>query len=481
VLLQERQTHQSEPLALTLDESLVSPARLGRFLVARRQELDLDVWDIVVRSSRRFTPDDIIDFERGVRQPSEAEAILLKSIYAPDSEGVLPSRMRLVLEMDSRRVRVGEHSKRFGRRAVTKPDLILQRYLKLVYAMRSVRSGTKVPLRSVDIETLATALDLPASDVESTLEQLMVETDWTDQLLTRKVVFPALGVLVASTSFGNLILESDDGTAGSDSLGSVPIDLAINPDREVPTTEASTTETSETIASETVAVEISAVSITRNGDGQGGESHGGATDQSHGHTPGEDQSHGGGQSHLEDQSGDGGQSQTDISAEQVALTESENADHQDVAPGYQELGAEALALIDYDWETILPEWSIEMLPERHGFLGGTYPSDSRIELYVRTDQSPHDLAITLAHEIGHAVDVTLLSDDDRNDWRDLRGIDDRAWFGEAGASDFATPAGDFAEAFAAWQIDGTDFRSELGSTPTSAQTAMLELVSHPDR
>ncbi len=402
-----------------LDESLVSPVRLGQFLRARRRDLNLDIWDMVIRSSRQFSPEDIEAFESGRRQPSDAEALLLKSIYAPDTDGVLPRRMRLVLELDRRRLRVGEHSKRFNRRGLQKPDLILERYLKLVYAMRSARSGTRVPLRTADIDTLAQALGLSSDQVASTLNTLMAQTDWTDQLLTRKVVFPALGVLVASTSVGTLVLEPEDGS-GAEQMASVAIDWPVD-------------ETGEAIGI------------------------GGATvDADHDH----DHDHG------------------DADGEVLRLSAIDD-DDTPVDPSFEALGEEALAMLRYDWETILPEWTVEVKPAREGFLGGTYPSSKRIELYVRADQSAHDLAITLAHEIGHAVDVTLMDDSERNQWREARGLDDRTWFGEPGTSDFATPAGDFAEAFAVWQIDSSDYRSQLGPPPTPPQLELIQELSAP--
>jgi len=81
----------------------------------------------------------------------------------------------------------------------------------------------------------------------------------------------------------------------------------------------------------------------------------------------------------------------------------------------------------------------------------------------------------IAHEIGHAVDVSLNSGDDRRKWLDARGIPDAPWWpGEGGVNDFKSGAGDFAEGFAAWQVGTGSYRSKLGSAPNSAQ---LELIA----
>ena len=49
------------------------------------------------------------------------------------------------------------------------------------------------------------------------------------------------------------------------------------------------------------------------------------------------------------------------------------------------------------------------------------------------------------------------------------------WFGCDECSDYATPAGDFAEVFEYWLLGPGDFRSQMGPPPSSEQ---LELLSH---
>jgi hypothetical protein len=136
-------------------------------------------------------------------------------------------------------------------------------------------------------------------------------------------------------------------------------------------------------------------------------------------------------------------------------------------------GAEALQLISYPWEQLLPGWTVEFLPERDGLYGLTKVRHQRIEIYVRLDRSPTFLAHVIAHELGHAVDVTLNDEDDRDRWRAARGLDSAPWWPESGKTDFQTGAGDFAESFAAWQINADNFRSELGTAPTATQTELL--------
>ncbi len=138
------------------------------------------------------------------------------------------------------------------------------------------------------------------------------------------------------------------------------------------------------------------------------------------------------------------------------------------------LGAAALELIGYDWREQLPGWSIEFLEERPGRLGYAFFTEQRIEVYVRLDQTPEEVAEVIAHELGHAVDVSLFDNEDRATWLAVRDLDGEPWWPEPGArSDFASGAGDFAESFAHWLL-GDETRSELAGTPTTGQLAVLE-------
>ena len=82
------------------------------------------------------------------------------------------------------------------------------------------------------------------------------------------------------------------------------------------------------------------------------------------------------------------------------------------------------------------------------------------------------MASILAHEIGHAVDVTYLNGSDRDEWLEVRGIEDSPWWADAFASDFQSGAGDFAEAFAVWAV-GDISSPEIAGQPSQAQINVL--------
>lgn len=120
-------------------------------------------------------------------------------------------------------------------------------------------------------------------------------------------------------------------------------------------------------------------------------------------------------------------------------------------------------------------FTVRFLPARRGYTGMTYSRDRRIDLYIRTCQRQSDTAllVTLAHEVGHAIDFAAPSDKRHSDWLSLR-CSTATWFGCNGCTDYATGAGDFAEVFA-WSRthDRLDYRSTVGAPPTDAQLRRL--------
>lgn len=143
-----------------------------------------------------------------------------------------------------------------------------------------------------------------------------------------------------------------------------------------------------------------------------------------------------------------------------------------------DLAGLALTRIPVDWRAALPGWQIRFLPARAGLRGATFPDRRVIEIYVRRRDSAAELAHVVAHELGHAVDVSRLDDADRAAWKAARGIDPRAaWFPAGSAvADFTSPAGDWAESFARWQT-GTGWYSKLGPPPDVAQAVLLAQLS----
>ena len=129
--------------------------------------------------------------------------------------------------------------------------------------------------------------------------------------------------------------------------------------------------------------------------------------------------------------------------------------------------------MSFDWRISFPAWRVEFLGPRDGLRALTYPSEKKIEIFVRADDTAETLHRVFAHELGHVFDVELNDDADRARWVAQRDLPASApWWPSAAAPDFATGAGDFAEAFAVWET-GVMTRSSIGDQPTSDDLALL--------
>jgi hypothetical protein len=150
-----------------------------------------------------------------------------------------------------------------------------------------------------------------------------------------------------------------------------------------------------------------------------------------------------------------------------------------LAPTVEQLGAEAVRLVHFDLAR-LPGWQVAFLAPHIGFQGRTFPDRRRIEVYVSSGDTARAVSYDLAHEIGHAVDLTYSTRASRLAYRSIRGIPAATlWFGCGDCPDFATPSGDFAESFGLIVTDpGFDWRSKMGPRPTAAQRAAIVALYH---
>jgi hypothetical protein len=145
------------------------------------------------------------------------------------------------------------------------------------------------------------------------------------------------------------------------------------------------------------------------------------------------------------------------------------------------LGLRALALVTYPWQQALPGWQIRFLPARKGYLAITYRVERRIDVYVRMDRPVEGVAHDIAHELGHAIDVSYLNDETRAEFLALRSLKATTpWWACDGCTDLQTGAGDFAECFALIAAPRYKFYSRLGDEPTAEQLAKIETAVLPD-
>ncbi len=150
------------------------------------------------------------------------------------------------------------------------------------------------------------------------------------------------------------------------------------------------------------------------------------------------------------------------------------------SPAIAELVTPMVEGFPYEWETNLPEWTIEFVAGDDRIAGYTWSREHRIEIFVRSDSTAASLERVLAHEIGHAIDVSLNDTGERERWQSVRGIEDDPWWPDSGAADFETGAGDFAESFAyLLSGDEDDFKARLAAPPDETALALLEELIEP--
>ena len=119
---------------------------------------------------------------------------------------------------------------------------------------------------------------------------------------------------------------------------------------------------------------------------------------------------------------------------------------------------------------------IEFTGARKGYMGLTHLNERRIEMFVRDCGAQTDelLRHVMAHELGHAYDTVRNNAAVRAAWQAARGIPaSTPWYGCSGCTDFATPAGDFAEVYAQWARGASTNRSQLAGDVPPAQLAAL--------
>jgi hypothetical protein len=132
----------------------------------------------------------------------------------------------------------------------------------------------------------------------------------------------------------------------------------------------------------------------------------------------------------------------------------------------------ALALIGFPWQQL--QYDIVFMAPRPGVRAMTFFGEHRIEVYARPNDDERLLAFDIAHELGHAIDVTRNTGESRRKWLNARGIDPSTpWFGCSGCSDFNTPAGDFAETFALFLLGPGHFSARIAPPPSAEQIPAL--------
>lgn len=400
-------------------ESAVPANRLGQLLVEARLREGTDLEILAQKSA--FTVGDLRDLEAGHRLLDDQLVEQVTGLYEIDCGPIVPQRNKLTIDLD-------DHLLTAAAEAVplesSDRDHVLERYLALVYLLRNNTPGAQVTLRDEDLDILAASL---AERRELIEEQLLRSMDPENQNVgglfrsfRTRLWVPAAGVLVGATSIGALVLLAAP-TSG------------------------------QFIPPEQVRAEVGGTSQVNNLSAPAPNTV------------------------ITPTTSDPTSNATTPSSSSTTVTRPASVIASQAAPlddDVRTVAAEAEALLPFDWQEILPNWEINYLAQNDSFRGLTYPYDATIEIFVRDTDTPESLAPILAHEIGHAVDVSFMSGSDREAWLEERGIQDAPWWADAFASDFQSGAGDFAEAFAALAT-GDQSSSQIADHPTEEQLEFL--------
>ena len=149
-------------------------------------------------------------------------------------------------------------------------------------------------------------------------------------------------------------------------------------------------------------------------------------------------------------------------------------------PAFERTGKAALERITFPYREMLPGWEIVFRPSRRGYLGLTFKKARRIEIYVRPERSVNGIAHDIAHEVGHAVDLTYNTPESRARYLALRNRPaSLPWWTCSGCTDLQVGAGDFAETFAQWATTPYRFYSELGEVPNADTVSAIAAEIYP--
>jgi len=140
-------------------------------------------------------------------------------------------------------------------------------------------------------------------------------------------------------------------------------------------------------------------------------------------------------------------------------------------------GSTALAMIHFPWEDL--GFKVSFHDRRPGYRALTLVDRHQIEVYVKSEDPPSALAFDLAHEFGHVFDLKYNDTVRKKRWMELRGINPAMpWYGCSACSDYATPAGDFAETFAYLLLGPGSYHSKLAPPPSAEMIRELAEFCH---
>lgn len=449
--------------------SLVPPGRLGALLAEQRVKRGLSRDDLVERSTRLalgFDADQLFEIEHGFVTLSDSALSRALSLYGVRSGGLLQDRARLVLDLNEGTMWAGDHVEKLGRKR-NQVD-IFERYVSLLYVMRNEQPGKRLTLRDEDLVVLSQTFGRDIDAIHSELLGLMLSqrtVSWVRRL-SEKVRVPTAGILVGLTAAGSLVITnnilSGAEAATSSASGPVPPSATAASGLVLASTDTSPhlQAPTESQLSPVGPYSVPVSGLIARADSPGAQ----VADQTDRNNSERDETELGNPESERSTSNSSNDASAPTSPASAVV---EASAAQPSTP--DEIGAAAEQLIRYPFKQALGDtWTFTYHGDRDGYRGLTDPHSHNISIFVNPGDTPQDVAEILAHEIGHALDVTFLNNDQRHSWMNERGI--AQWWAGSGLTDFSVGAGDYAEAFAA-ATTGSSSASNHGHF-TEAELAM---------
>ncbi len=189
--------------------AVIPPKRLGAAMSRARKESGKSLRQLARQKNGWFSARDLKHFEAGELAVDDATLVELAALYEIQTMELLTAREDLEISLEIGTIEISGKKHKFEPGLASSDD-VLKRYLALVYSVRDVTVGTKIPLRDNDISVLAQALEMHTDAVLARLHEL-IETDVTEikllsRILGNRLVIPGVGILVAATAVGALIL-----------------------------------------------------------------------------------------------------------------------------------------------------------------------------------------------------------------------------------------------------------------------------------
>lgn len=216
-------------------ELLLPPKRLGTLLAEARLSHGYTLAEATEALGNDWDPIELLEVETGRKPLLDPDLAVLTQLYGITTSKLIPDRSRLVIDLDEGVLSVGAHQVALNADAHQRD--VLARYLAMVYTMRELPPGREITLRNPDLDVLGAALRRPADEVEAQLRELMVDSSAIVaprmRRLRGRLLVPAIGLVVAATTAGVLLLVkdsdaspgTDDGAASADGSSSTPTEI----------------------------------------------------------------------------------------------------------------------------------------------------------------------------------------------------------------------------------------------------------------